>query len=328
MVARSLGMARQGQPERVWRLIHRTAFDEPSAQVRLALLHPLGGAAAAEPERAIDVVDAMYRAEAAGRQHEALVRGLVDFLVGFWVWQGQPAGRRLVDEWIEDIETYADVARTIFFSLREPVTRGDETLEQLAIRERALGVWADLTKAAGDVFLSRVPAITGGELSGDALDRFQEVAHLLDVSATELFFASGAYAEQQKNDQERLTPAVRERFYREAEPVFDVLVEIGAPAIVHHLLETLATYIEFDARGVLLRIGKLLEAGRPWGYQLESLAETAFVQLVERYLASYRDLFLRDAESRRVLVRAIEGFVAAGWPSARRLLYGLDDMFR
>jgi len=37
---------------------------------------------------------------------------------------------------------------------------------------------------------------------------------------------------------------------------------------------------------------------------------------------------LGDRESRRILVGAIESFVEAGWPSARKLLYGLDDMFR
>jgi hypothetical protein len=47
-----------------------------------------------------------------------------------------------------------------------------------------------------------------------------------------------------------------------------------------------------------------------------------------RYLAAHRVLFLRDQECREVLIRASESFLEAGWPSARRLIYGLDDMFR
>jgi len=52
------------------------------------------------------------------------------------------------------------------------------------------------------------------------------------------------------------------------------------------------------------------------------------VSLVERYLASHRDLVMRDRQCRAILVTSLEGFLDAGWPSARRLLYGLDDMFR
>lgn len=94
------------------------------------------------------------------------------------------------------------------------------------------------------------------------------------------------------------------------------------------MLQTLSTYVQDDPRGVLLRIGRLLQAGRAWGYQLETLAEAEFVALVERYLAAHRDLFLRDRECREVLVGALEGFVEAGWPSARQMMYGLDDIFR
>jgi hypothetical protein len=102
----------------------------------------------------------------------------------------------------------------------------------------------------------------------------------------------------------------------------------GMPSIAHHVLQTLASFVELDPRGVLLRIGAVLEAGSAWGYQLELLAEGEFVTLVERYLASHRDLLMRDRVAREVLVRALESFVQAGWPSARRLMYGLDDMFR
>jgi hypothetical protein len=140
----------------------------------------------------------------------------------------------------------------------------------------------------------------------------------------EVYFASGAY----RDGERQLKPEVRERFYREGAVLIDVLVTVGVPSAAHHMLQTLATFVDFDPRGVLLRVGKLLEAGRVWGYQLEGLAEGEFVRLVERYLASHRDLFVRDRACRMVLIDATEGFVEAGWPSARRLLYGFDDMFR
>jgi hypothetical protein len=107
-----------------------------------------------------------------------------------------------------------------------------------------------------------------------------------------------------------------------------VLLRVGVPSAVDHVLETLSTFAEHDPRGVLLRIGQLLETGSAWNYQMKTMAEQEFVSLVERYLAAHRELLLGDRECRAVLVQARERFVDVGWPSARRLLYGLDDMFR
>ena len=121
---------------------------------------------------------------------------------------------------------------------------------------------------------------------------------------------------------------MRERFYREGAPIIQVLTGIGLPSVAHDVPQTLAGFVGLDPRGVLLQLGRLLEAGKSWGYQLESLAEGEFVRLVELYLASHRDLLMRDPQARAVLVASLESFLDAGWPSARRLLYGLDDMFR
>jgi HEAT repeat protein len=328
MVARHLGFARQTQPEVAWGLITRLA-DDPSAQVLEALLHPLAQFSNERLDDVIAIVRRLYDAEIAGRQHEALLRALTGFLIEFWIWRAHPSGRKLVDEWIEGIENYAPIAQATFYSLRGPVTHGGDGADDTAVRQRAIAVWADLTRAARDALAATEAIIrTNQPLTADLRAQIPALTQLLDTSATELFFASGAYAEQQSNAEEHLTPAVRERFYREGDRIIDVLNTVGVPAVAHHVLQTLATYVEIDPRGILIRVGGLLDAGRDWGYQVEGLAEQEFVQLVERYLAAHRGLLLGDRESRRILLAAIEGFVEAGWPSARKLLYGLDDMFR
>jgi HEAT repeat protein len=328
VVARELGLARKTQPKTVWTLITRLTND-PSAQVLQALLHPLAQFSNERLDDLMAIVRNLYDKEMASRKNEALVRALTNFLIEFWIWRAHPAGRKLVDEWIEDIEHYAEAAQTTFYSLREPVTHGGDNAKDAGVRHRVISVWADLTRAAGDALATTETMLrTDQPLTPERREQIPAVTQLLNASATELFFGSGAYAEKQSNTEKQLTPAVRERFYREADPIIEVLVTVGVPAIAHHVLQTLATYIEIDPRGILVRVGKVLDAGREWGYQAEGLAEREFVQLVERYLASHRDLLLGDRESRRILLAAIEGFVEAGWPSARRLLYGLDDMFR
>lgn len=324
MVARSLSSAVGTQPEWAWELATKIATDETSAQVREAVPHALARLASDRPDEVVALLRSMYAAEAAAGGHESLLRGISDFLVEMWVWRGHRGGRELIDEWIADIRLAPARPRQVFFALRDAVTHGGSSVEHFAVRERAIGVWADLTRAALDAFQDALPLVQGNTADESVKERVASLAALLDGSATEVYFASGAYSDGER----QLKPEVRERFYREGAPLIDVLVNVGIPSAAHHMLQTLASFVDFDPRGVLLRIGRLLDAGRAWGYQLEGLAETEFVRLVERYLASHRDLFVRDPEARMVLINATEGFIEAGWPSARRLLYGLDDMFR
>jgi hypothetical protein len=51
------------------------------------------------------------------------------------------------------------------------------------------------------------------------------------------------------------------------------------------------------------------------------------VRIVERYLARHREVF-EDEEMARALMDVLDVFVAVGWPQARRLVYGLDQIYR
>jgi HEAT repeat protein len=328
MVAHSLGFACQTDSAKVWQLVNRMAEHERSAQVLQALLDPLSRFLDERVDDVATIIRRLYDREMADRRHESLLRALTSFLIQLWIWRGHPSGRKLVDEWIEDILPNAGVAHPAFYDLRHPITHGTDSPDDSAIRQRAVAVWADLTRAASDAFHAAEPALRAGEESSPELKtQLGDVARLLDASATEIYFGSGAYAEEAERE-EPLSASVRRRFYREGSRILDVLVPVGVPSIAHHLLQTLSAYVEIDPRGILLRVGQVLEAGRRWGYQLEGLAEQEFVRLVEVYLASHRDLLLGDRQSRHVLISSLDGFVEAGWPSARRLLYGLDDMFR
>jgi CHAT domain-containing protein/HEAT repeat protein len=323
-----LGFARHADEERIWTLVGEIACEEPSANVLQALLRPIALFANDRPERALALAREIYEREARGERREALLRVVSSFLVEFWVWRGRDQGRALVDRWIADIADAAELARSAFFALRDAVTSGGDGADDTALRERAIGVFADLARAAGDEFHALDARRRAGDLDEQEQQSLRAMAELLDSAASELYFASGSYAEKQESERERLAPEVRQRFYREGAPIIEVLTGIGLPSIAHHVVETLAGFVELDPRGVLLQLGGLLEAGKSWGYQLESLAEGEFVRLVELYLASHRDLLMRDPKARAVLVASLESFLDAGWPSARRLLYGLDDMFR
>ena len=71
----------------------------------------------------------------------------------------------------------------------------------------------------------------------------------------------------------------------------------------------------------------LLGSGQKQGYQFESLGADQVVKLIGRFLADHRGLF--DQQSRRkTLVKCLDVFTEAGWPSARRLLYRLPELLQ
>ena len=98
-------------------------------------------------------------------------------------------------------------------------------------------------------------------------------------------------------------------------------------AASHHLIEMLAFFVPLDPKGVFLRIAKSVRSARLGGYQHESLGAKQVVLIAERYIAEYRALFREDV-CRRALVEMLDTFVDAGWPSARKLVYRLDEIFR
>jgi hypothetical protein len=134
-----LGLARHAAEERVWALVEEIARGEPSASVLQALLRPIAAFANTRSERALALAREIYEREAQGERREVLLRSAASLLVEFWVFRGREEGRALVDRWIADIADAAELARSAFFRLRAPVTRGGDSVDEMALRERAIG---------------------------------------------------------------------------------------------------------------------------------------------------------------------------------------------
>jgi hypothetical protein len=162
-------------------------------------------------------------------------------------------------------------------------------------------------------------------------EQIRALVHLADSIGMQIYFASGAFEEKKQGKE---VPARvlgidrKRRFLEEISPLIDELATLGFPSIVHHLLETLETFIPLDPTAVFRRIGYIVRAGLAGGYQYESLAADLIVELIERYLAEYRAIFREDEECQRTLLDILDIFVLAGWPSARRLTYRLEEIFR
>jgi len=245
-----------------------------------------------------------------------------------------PIGSEVIEEIVRN-PVGLEGSSTIIAGLRRLITLGpveppDEQKERVRACAWALGTRLTERLCQQLENLMGVPEESGEVMSDEVREQAQRTLRLLDGIANQLYFASGAFDSDRRPDDEPLTPAQRTRFFSESEDVFALLAGVGYPSITHHLLKTMESFAgdRDKAKQVFLRVGRAVDAGRRGGYEFESLAVDLIVNLVERYLAEQRQLIQEDSQCREVLLSIINTFVQAGWSSARRLVYRLEDVFR
>jgi hypothetical protein len=160
--------------------------------------------------------------------------------------------------------------------------------------------------------------------------RAKELAGIAEHVGMHVYFFSGAYKNSQRDQMETIPLGApeRTRFLRESRRVLELLSDFGYPRVTHHLLQILEYLITFDPEEVFLLVGRVVRSGKQGGYHYEPMAADLIVRLVERFIAEFRYLLQEDEECRRTLIEILDTFVEAGWPSARRLTYRMEDIFR
>lgn len=330
--ARAVAILANGHPDLAWTLIDQLASDD-SLLVREAVLCAASYLWSLDKARVVATTEFVY-ANAGDREKSPRLRiTALKLLSQAYVYAGDADAQSVLDECITRLPEDAETARALIFPLRDIVTAGavDGSEPDVdARRGRAIGLIDQLLTAAlssQDTIEQQEPR-NMNDWSNERLDRWKANADLIDTINMEFHFASGAHRDQNVPESEHVPTAAQERFYSETGALADCLASVGHPRCAHYLLETLEFFIDVDPRGVFLRIAATICGGQKWGYQYDNLAGDLFVRIVERYLAEHRSLLQQDAECSAALVEILDIFVRAGWLSARRLTYGLDEIYR
>lgn len=324
-------------PDLMWDIAERLCTQEQSRGVLRALLNgAFGSLVGAAPERVARLTKAVVDRITDGAGAKEVRELSVSILVRPYVWYGEPLCREVLFEMTDDPSRYSDVAGRLAFNLRGllrygPVEPPDPKQDE--VRRRAITLVERLTRSTvRGIREMREDGVDTefGSWPSDHQERYKQLVKVADSLNMEIYFASGAYDHKQQQGELSATVPAEEkrRFLKELGPALDELAGLGFPRLVHHLLETLEFLVDVDPAGIFLRIGRVVRAGERSGYQYESLAAGLIVRLVERYLAEYRFVLRDDPEYLRTLLEILDLFVEAGWPSARRLTYKMEEIFR
>ena len=158
------------------------------------------------------------------------------------------------------------------------------------------------------------------------------LAQFIDGIGMQLYFASGAFAEKQNKDEDKLTPVQLRRFWHESFPLLKALAEEPHPHIAYQSVQTLHHLLPCDPEQVFLLAATAIQTSSAGGFQHESLAAGEVVKLVQTVLADYREIFRsKDGHESPCLVAllaVLDLFVEAGWPEARQLTHRLEEIYR
>jgi hypothetical protein len=160
----------------------------------------------------------------------------------------------------------------------------------------------------------------------------EQLAHIVDGIASQLYFGSGAFADKQNKDEEKLTPAQTKRFWREAAPLLKILAKEPHPHTAYEVVQTLNHLLPCSPEEVFLLAAESIRTSSTAGFQFESLAVPEVVKIVQRVLADHRDILQTHNGSEPLaltaLLEVLDIFVEAGWPEARALTHRLEEIYR
>lgn len=317
----------------MWRLIDRIVTEEPNRGVLHGLVHDvLAPLAGKYPDKVTETVRHIYNRTTPGMP---LREACVEIFRGLFLWQDHAGAGEMIQTIITNPLIHSAECDHFVAGLRDTLTIGlmePTNADHVSVRMRSWTVLLQVLQVAKEQWR---PLVALAQEQGGWSKELQQQAHglgqIVDSACIEVYFSSGAFDNKrasEDSDVTSLSPDSLRLFFAEASKVLEVLAGFSFASVTHHLLETLEYLVPVDPVGVFLRIGCTVCAGQEGGYQFESMAAKLVVKLVERYLAEYRGIFRDNPDCRRTLLDLLDVFVQAGWPSAHRLTYRMDEIFR
>ncbi len=330
-VARLAGLFHDRAPDHMWALVSLLSAD-PNYRNRVAIVDLLSDLGRAYPERAMTLlVSILDNAPTALGKPGELAQHCIGSLIGYYAWRGNPMAEAALDRIIASLPGTASQAVKMIHPLRDALKYAEPANPERARDTRARSAAVFNAIVSGSAPAMR--ALIERKLKQDALTKeeetmFDELQHLLEVCAGELYFAVGAFNEQSHILPATITTPEQPEIYKALSASWDQLAGIGSPQLVHKLIQSLELFIPMDSEAVFLLIGKAALAGKLWRYQQEPEAASLIGRIVRTYIADHRSIFQKNASCLRVLREVLDLFISAGWPVARQLSYRVDEVFR
>lgn len=309
----------------MWSLLYFYVRNETNNGVLKGLFHPLNRLAGEHPKETIELTQSIFDKTMDITATESIAKSCVSIFLGLHLWQNQQEAGQKIKQLLDESNSPIVLLTHIANQSRGAISEYNHD----TVRMHAVEILNKLTLRCVDEFqrTSDNPSLSESKV---LIERLKEVLHLADAIAMTIYFSSGAFAERNsgKSKEKALSLENKRVFLNEIGPVIKLLSQVNHASIIHHLIETLEVLIPASPADVFLLMHQLIQAGKPGGYQYDSLAVDCIIRIVERYLAEYRLVIRENSQCQKALLEILDIFVEAGWPNARKLTYRLEEIYR
>jgi len=251
-----------------------------------------------------------------------------------WVWQDRSKALAWLAAYAREPAAYRELLTSFLSVLRAAFFARYASGHDLdpPVSERAQRAAMAILEACSTAATESHAAVSSDSVEGPTRDaavatyRASEmiIGHLMN----QIYFGSGAYADKKEAAVGLMSPEMMRRFMDDYRPMLNLLTNSYEPSTHHHLVELYEYLIPGDPAGVFDALHTLLlGAAAREGYHHESLASSAIVRVVTRYIADHRSIFEDDTRRAR-LVEILRLFSDIGWSDALKLLYDLPELLR
>jgi energy-coupling factor transporter ATP-binding protein EcfA2 len=314
----------------LWRFAEYFARDEQSFTVLQHFTLFLVRAVHHAPEQVETLsIELMPRARRESEPRgDRIIEGIGNLIAILWLRYERPRSRQLLTDWQTDLVAHEAELNRAAATLRDTVILGYGTTNEADIRMRrnAQRLALEFVEASAPVIARYIAMDPASRTEADH-QAARAAAHLLNNVGDQLYFSSGAFRADEKEEPTGLVTAESKKaFLDETAELLRRIGDVGTPHTIYYLIDLLASLRLADPPFVFdLVAHALLDAGRMHGFQFESLGADRFVEVVGIFLADHRDVF-NDQPRRAKLIECLDAFVEVGWPKARRLLYRLPEL--
>jgi len=205
--------------------------------------------------------------------------------------------------------------------------------EDKEISDKAIKWLSRAISSAGNAILELINELEK-EQKEEIKNKLREIYGVIDETISQFYFSTG-FKEEIDEQEKPIKEKQLKNYYFTIKPLLEQILEFRTQerggilfaSTAHHFMELLNIVLKYDPKGVLHLSARVAEASEPFNYNLDSLAITEVVKLVESILTDYR-YEIRDVQSLQNLLSLLDVFAKAGWAEALHLVFRLDEIFR
>jgi hypothetical protein len=321
-------------PDIMWHLLDRYSKEEMNLGVLQGIVHgPFYRLATDYSENVVALTLKIFERIVENRKATDIRHTCATIWLNLYLWQDNLICRESLNNIINKADDL-DLITHIVFQLQDKLAISDLVGQEkvsAGIREKSL----ELLLMCTNLVTQRIkefeafndPKFTPSEEQNELI---QKHYYLVERIALTIYFASGAFEEKESIETRSRILSIDEkiRLLNTLDSIILRLADLSIPGVTDDLVKTVDSLAVADPAKSFLLMADIVRAGKLGGYQFESLAAERIVAFVERYLAEHRVLLRENSDCQKALLDLLDIFVEAGWSSARRLTYRLEEIYR